>query len=138
MRSLIPLSLLLTIFDYPVYGLVFPFDIRFAGDATSSLTRRSSAPLRDIGNAQYVGNISVAGVTVPVLLDTGRCVESKALRSRLPTNDIASSDLWVNFPDTVPLSNMKDTGTAVTLTYAVGKAAGMWQSTSTRAYPNRV
>ncbi|KAF8195465.1 aspartic peptidase A1 [Pholiota molesta] len=106
MRSLIPLSLLLTIFDCPVYGLVFPFDIRFAGDATSSLTRRSSTPLRNIGNAQYVGNISVASVTVPVLLDTG------------------SSDLWVNFPGTAPLSSMKDTGSSVTLTYAVGKAAG--------------
>ncbi|KAF9483493.1 aspartic peptidase A1 [Pholiota conissans] len=106
MRSLIPLSLLLTIFDYPVYGLIFPFDVRFAGDATTSLTRRSSAPLRNIGNAQYVGNISVAGTTLPVLLDTG------------------SSDLWVNFPGTVPTSNMKDTGASVTLSYAVGKAAG--------------
>lgn len=72
MRSLITLSLVLTIFDSHVNALSFPFDVRFAEPA-SSIARREISPIRNIGNAQYVSNVTVAGVTLPVLLDTGRC-----------------------------------------------------------------
>lgn len=105
MRSLIPLSLLLTVFDTPVHGIVFPFHVRFSNPNSSPLQRRSPIPVSDIGNAQYVSNITVAGVKLPVLLDTG------------------SSDLWAHFPGTVPTA-MNDTGKSITLSYAVGNAAG--------------
>ena len=72
MRSFISLSLVLTIFDSHVNALSFPFDVRFAEPAPS-ITRREVSPIRNIGNAQYVSNVTVAGVTLPVLLDTGRC-----------------------------------------------------------------
>ncbi|KDR82582.1 hypothetical protein GALMADRAFT_237974 [Galerina marginata CBS 339.88] len=106
MRSLIPLSLLLTIFYAPVHGLTFPFHVRFSDPTSSPLTRRSPIPIGNIGNAQYVSNITVAGVSLPVLLDTG------------------SSDLWVHFPGTVPTANMNDTGNSISLSYAVGKTNG--------------
>lgn len=38
------------------------------------------------------------------------------------TDALVSSDLWAAFPKDQP--NSQDTGTAVTLAYAVGKAAG--------------
>lgn len=79
MRSLIPLSLLLTIFDTPVHGIVFPFNVQFRNpNPPSALQRRSPIPINDIGNAQYVSNITVAGVTLPVLLDTGRLADYEA------------------------------------------------------------
>ncbi|KIM43280.1 hypothetical protein M413DRAFT_444096 [Hebeloma cylindrosporum] len=110
MRSLIPLSLLLTIFDPAVNALKFPFEVRFPHPTpSSSLNRRSPLPVRNIGNAQYVSNITLAGQTLPVLLDTG------------------SSDLWAHFANTIPTA-MTDTGTSVTLSYAVGKAAGNVQT----------
>jgi len=75
MRSLIPLSLLLTIFDTAVNALKFPFEVRFPHPTPSlSLNRRTPLPVRNIGNAQYVSNITLAGQTLPVLLDTGRFV----------------------------------------------------------------
>ncbi|CAA7262971.1 unnamed protein product [Cyclocybe aegerita] len=104
MRSLIPLSLLLTVLDTPVHAAVFPFTVRFGHPAPSSLHRRAPVPIGNTGNAQYVSNITIGGVTLPVLLDTG------------------SSDLWVHFPKEVP--TMTDTGTEVSLSYAVGKATG--------------
>ncbi|KAF8903100.1 aspartic peptidase domain-containing protein [Gymnopilus junonius] len=107
MRSLIPLSLLLTIFDTPVHAIVFPFHVRFGNPSPSSaLQRRSPVPIKDIGNAQYVSNLTIAGVTLPVLLDTG------------------SSDLWVHFPNSPPTSSMTDLGKSITLAYAVGNAPG--------------
>jgi len=51
-----------------------------------------------------VSNITLAGVTVPVILDTG------------------SSDLWVSFPGTPPTTT--DTGKSLSLSYAVGSASG--------------
>ena len=125
MRSLIPLSLLLTIFDTPVHGIVFPFHVKFGNPSPSSgLQRRSPITVNNIGNAQYVSNLTVAGVTLPVLLDTGRCARLQAANSYANMHAIPSSDLWVHFRDTPPVSNMKDLGKSITLAYAVGKAPG--------------
>ncbi|KAG6829511.1 hypothetical protein H0H92_004313 [Tricholoma furcatifolium] len=104
MRSPLPLALLLTIFD-ATNAIRIPFDIFTSSTSTSSLLRRDSdLPVNNIGNAQYVGNITVGGVQARVLLDTG------------------SSDLWINFPDQQPSST--DLGKAITLAYAVGSAEG--------------
>ncbi|KAF4617111.1 hypothetical protein D9613_005969 [Agrocybe pediades] len=112
MRSLLPLSLFLTLFDTTVYAYVFPFHVQFPRtDSTSSLTRRTPLNVSNIANAQYVSNITLGGVTLSVLLDTG------------------SSDLWVHFPKTVPTDQMTDTGKSITLSYAVGEASGNVQTT---------
>jgi len=104
MHSLIPLSLLFTVFHPLVNAVILPFKVRFDNDL-SSLRRRDPIPIGNTGNAQYVSNITIGGTTLPVLLDTG------------------SSDLWVHFGSSSP-SSMKDTGKQVTLSYAVGKATG--------------
>jgi hypothetical protein len=73
MHSLIPLSLLYSIV-HSVNAITVPFEVR-TGDSlspTTSLTRRGSIPIGNTGNAQYVSNITLGGVTMPVLLDTGR------------------------------------------------------------------
>jgi hypothetical protein len=73
MRSLVPLSLLLTIFHTTVNALILPFEVRTGNDiSTSSLRRRDPTRIGNTGNAQYVSNITLGGVTLPVLLDTGR------------------------------------------------------------------
>lgn len=74
MRSLLPLSLLV-LFNTPVYGVILPFYVRF-NDDPSTLQRRgpSVIPISNTGNAQYLSNITVGGVQLPVLLDTGRYV----------------------------------------------------------------
>lgn len=74
MRSLIPLSLLLTVFDLSVHAFVFPFHVHIGGVNPNSLSRRAPLPIRNIGNAQYVSNITLAGQQLQVLLDTGRSV----------------------------------------------------------------
>jgi len=56
----------------------------------------------DVGNAQYVADISVGGTKLSVMLDTG------------------SSDLWVT--GNIPTTN--DLGRTVSVTYAVGQATG--------------
>ncbi|KAF8158194.1 aspartic peptidase A1 [Crassisporium funariophilum] len=112
MRSLIPLSLLIAVFDSPVQAAIFPFHVRIGHPTPSSLKRRDNLPIHNTGNAQYVSNITLGGVELPVLLDTG------------------SSDLWVTFPtNEVPTAQLKDTGKSVTLAYAVGKAGGHVQTT---------
>jgi hypothetical protein len=70
MHSLIPLSLLFAIV-HSVNAVIVPVEVRFGNSATS-LHRRSATPIGNIGNAQYVSNITLGGVTMPVLLDTGR------------------------------------------------------------------
>ncbi|CAK5270493.1 unnamed protein product [Mycena citricolor] len=67
--------------------------------------RRSAAPISNNGNAAYISNITLGGVTVPVILDTG------------------SSDLWVTFQGSPPAAS-KDTGKSLALNYAVGSASG--------------
>ncbi|KAF5382465.1 hypothetical protein D9615_002732 [Tricholomella constricta] len=110
MRSLVPLVLLLTIFD-ATYAIKVPFEIRTTNTPSSHLARRSAnLPVDNNGNAQYIGNMTLGGVGVRVLLDTG------------------SSDLWVAFPKAQPSST--DLGKTVTLSYAVGQASGHVHSTT--------
>ncbi|KAF9013318.1 aspartic peptidase A1 [Cyathus striatus] len=114
MPSLIPLSLLLLLFQSSVHAVRVPFQIRATHIRTSTtqLAKRASPiPISNTGNAQYVSNITLGGIELPVLLDTG------------------SSDLWVHFPDNTP-SNLTDTGKSITLSYAVGKAEGNVQTTT--------
>lgn len=63
-----------------------------------------SIPVSNTHNAQYISNITLGGVEVPVLLDTG------------------SSDLWVHFIGDQPQA--QELGTTVNLRYAVGRASG--------------
>jgi hypothetical protein len=111
MRSfIIPLSLISAIFD--CYALVsalkFPSEIR-ADSPSHSLSRRGSLnetiALTNTGNAQYIANVTIAGQQVRVIIDTG------------------SSDLWVNFPSTVP-TDITDTSKSLSLDYAIGSASG--------------
>jgi len=102
MRSFIPL-LFLTALDVALAG-----SVRFTVHTSSTPPRhrlgRRTVPIANNGNAAYVSNITLAGVTVPVILDTG------------------SSDLWVSFPGTPPSTT--DTGNSLSLSYAVGSASG--------------
>lgn len=111
MHSLIPLSLLLTVFNAHVYALRAPLEIRTDVEPSTQLARRTDTliPLDNKGNAQYIANITLGGTQVRVMLDTG------------------SSDLWVNFPGTVPTT--KDMGKSLTLSYAIGAASGQISST---------
>lgn len=72
MRSLIPLTLLIAVFHTPVRAVIFPVNIQVNRNPSPSLSRRTPVPIGNIGNAQYVSNITLAGVQLPVLLDTGR------------------------------------------------------------------
>ncbi|TFK70925.1 acid protease [Pluteus cervinus] len=107
MHSLIPLSLLLFLpLQSYAFGVHFEVRVTHPSGNHARLSKRANAtiPISNTGNAQYVANITLGGVQLPVLLDTG------------------SSDLWVHFPGTPP--STKDTGKATTLAYAVGKAHG--------------
>ncbi|KIY46723.1 acid protease, partial [Fistulina hepatica ATCC 64428] len=63
----------------------------------------TSVSISNNGNAVYTANVTLGGVSVRLLLDTG------------------SSDLWVSFPDETP--NTNSTGKSLTLAYAVGSAS---------------
>lgn len=119
----LPLSLLLLVFS--VNAIIVPFKVRFSNGAPhTSLNRRTPTLISNIGNAQYVSNITLGGVTVPVLLDTGR-YEQKYLRARWISNLlnlIRSSDLWSAFPEDQP--SITDLDESVSLSYAVGKVTG--------------
>ncbi|GLB38616.1 putative peptidase A1 family protein [Lyophyllum shimeji] len=108
-RFLIPLALLLTILD-ATHGIKVPFQIRTGNHAATRLARRSTIPVANNGNAQYIGNMTLGGVQARVLLDTG------------------SSDLWASFQNAQPTGT--DLGKAVSLAYAVGKAAGNVHATT--------
>ncbi|KAL0565110.1 hypothetical protein V5O48_016923 [Marasmius crinis-equi] len=118
MRSFIPLSLLFLVADYS-FAVTIPFKVLLPTEEQHVAARRSnsrimrrgtgSMGLQNIGNAQYVTNITLGGVDMAVLLDTG------------------SSDLWVNFPSTAPSS--KDLGKSLSLAYAIGSASGRIRST---------
>ncbi len=67
----LPFSLALLVIS--ANAIRVPFEIRISNDGPStSLTRRAPTPVTNTGNAQYVSNITLGGVTLPVLLDTGR------------------------------------------------------------------
>ncbi|KAF6755779.1 aspartic peptidase domain-containing protein [Ephemerocybe angulata] len=87
---LLPLSLLLLVVEH-VHASRIPFIIN-----ANELSRRDPVSVGNTGNAQYVANITVAGNSVPVLLDTG------------------SSDLWVYFSQQpADPSSITDTGKKV-------------------------
>ncbi|KAJ6585305.1 acid protease [Mycena capillaripes] len=103
MHSLIPLSLFLTVLDV-VHALKVPFQVRTSTSTPAHRLGRRSVPISNNGNAAYISNLTLAGTTVSVILDTG------------------SSDLWVKFPGTPPSTT--DTGKSLSLSYAVGSASG--------------
>lgn len=75
MRSLVPLRLFLTVFTFAAitYALKVPIDVQISPNS-KRLERRAPIPVVDTGNAQYSANITIGGVQVRVLLDTGRSV----------------------------------------------------------------
>ena len=81
MRSLIPLSLLLTTLDLSVNvnAAIFPLHAR-SGLSPVDLRPRGSAStiqnITGISNVQYVTNLTIAGVELTVSLDTGRFVKA--------------------------------------------------------------
>jgi hypothetical protein len=112
MRSLIPLSLVLTLLDvYPAGAVSFPFNIHVKtpsnhlerrANVSSQTTSNNSIPIANSHNAEYISNITLGGQTIAVMLDTG------------------SSDLWVTGNNI----QATDTGKSATLSYAVGQAKG--------------
>ncbi|PCH39890.1 acid protease [Wolfiporia cocos MD-104 SS10] len=109
MRSLLPFALLCLLLDARfANALTFPVRTRTASQrrSGSGLHSRSNndtlLPVKNTQNSEYISNITLGGREIPVLLDTG------------------SSDLWVT--GTVP--NTNDLGKSVSLSYAVGDAAG--------------
>ncbi|KAF7364913.1 Aspartic peptidase A1 [Mycena venus] len=103
MHSLIPLSLFLTILDV-VHAIGVPFTVRTSSTSAPNRLGRRAVPITNNGNAAYIANLTLAGTSVSVILDTG------------------SSDLWVHFPGTPPTTT--DTGKGLSLAYAVGSASG--------------
>ncbi|KAJ7914476.1 aspartic peptidase A1 [Mycena leptocephala] len=103
MHSLIPLSLFLTVLDV-VHAVKLPFQVRTSTTPPPHRLGRRAVPIANNGNAAYISNLTLAGTTVSVILDTG------------------SSDLWVSFPGTPPTTT--DTGKSLSLSYAVGSASG--------------
>ncbi|KZT19519.1 acid protease [Neolentinus lepideus HHB14362 ss-1] len=108
MRShLISLSTLLFVVDH-AHAAIFPVQARtrpngiYARADVNASTSSNGIPVQNTHNAEYISNITLGGVSIPVMLDTG------------------SSDLWV--ATNVP--GAKDLGKSVTLSYAVGQAAG--------------
>ncbi|KAJ3553823.1 hypothetical protein NP233_g12560 [Leucocoprinus birnbaumii] len=105
------LSFSIALFIVSVNAIRLPIDIVYSNDApASSLVRRSPTAISNTGNAQYVSNITLGGVTVPVMLDTG------------------SSDLWASFPGSQP--SVTNLGSSVSIGYAVGEVSGSISATT--------
>ncbi|OSD07489.1 acid protease [Trametes coccinea BRFM310] len=105
MRShLSVLSLLLSLLAAHVRALTFNVNVRQRAAAVlaARANGQNAVPVANTHNSEYIANITLGGRQIPVLLDTG------------------SSDLWV----TGSVPNAKDVGKSVSLSYAVGKAAG--------------
>lgn len=122
MRCSIVLSFLFALSN-SCYAVHLPFHVQF--DRSSSSIGARSIPIYNNGNAQYIANVTLGGVIVPVMLDTGRCAIT-APPHKLILNQrkkLVSSDLWVNFPDTTPSTT--DLGKSLSLGYAVGSASGL-------------
>ncbi|OJA17759.1 hypothetical protein AZE42_04864 [Rhizopogon vesiculosus] len=106
MHSLTSLSFISSLCSLSVLALRIPFDVRVETSATHHFPRQSSSngivPIGNTQNSFYFTNITLGGQNISVMLDTG------------------SSDLWV----TGSVSGAKDTGDSLTLSYAVGTAAG--------------
>lgn len=115
-------SFLLSLASLSVRAVSLPFTVR--SDTTHRhLPRQSSTtaivPVGNTQNAFYYSNITLGGRQISVMLDTGRygplfiCLPHSSL--------VNSSDLWV----TGSVPGAQDTGKSLTLSYAVGNAAGM-------------
>ncbi|KAH7927809.1 acid protease [Leucogyrophana mollusca] len=111
MHSLISLSFvfLLCLKCSPsAFAVKIPFHVHStpSGHTSVNVARQSSSnstiPVGNTQNAFYYSNLTLGGRSISVMLDTG------------------SSDLWV----TGSVPNAQDTGKSVTLSYAVGTAAG--------------
>lgn len=105
-----------------VHAVNFSVRVRssFASDTLQARDSNTTIPVHNTHNAEYIANITLGGREIPVLLDTGRYV--RIYRSQLwcLMSIGISSDLWV----TGDVPNTKDLGKAVSVTYAVGTAAG--------------
>lgn len=90
MRSLIPLSLLLTILDssVSVNAAKFPLDARYGPALRPRGSASTMLNITSLSNIQYVIDVIVAGVKSAVSLDTGRFVKlilmSQPSSSKLP------------------------------------------------------
>lgn len=109
MHSFITLSFICSLCSLSVIALRIPFDVHVETPASHPNThfprQSSSNGIVSVGNTQnsfYYTNITLGGQNISVMLDTG------------------SSDLWV----TGSVSGAIDTGDSLTLSYAVGTAAG--------------
>lgn len=117
MRSLLLIHSFLSLVSLSVLAVSIPFTVR------SHIPRQSSTsgvvPVGNTQNAFYYSNITLGGRQISVMLDTGRYIP---LFSRLARPSfVNSSDLWV----TGSVPGAQDTGKSLTLSYAVGNAAGM-------------
>lgn len=86
MRSLISLSLLLTILDLSinyVNAAIFPLHARSGPPLRPRGSASTVQNITSLGNVQYVTNITVAGVELSVSLDTGRFVKFILMSQRL-------------------------------------------------------
>jgi hypothetical protein len=88
MRTLTQLCLSLVLLDFTslcCYALRVPFDVRSGSVSppSFSLGRRAPISVINTGNAQYSANMTIGGVAVRVLLDTGRFVRVKTAAQNL-------------------------------------------------------
>lgn len=130
MRSFIPLSLLSLLQVSSTFAVRFPFRVRTdpalrpRHDLHARANGSEGIKVTNTQNVQYIGNISLGGSQFDVVLDTGRLatLPSQLTGGLGPDRScfLHSSDLWV--AGTVP--NSQDTGTSVTLSYAIGQANG--------------
>ncbi|KAI0357462.1 aspartic peptidase A1 [Trametes cingulata] len=104
MRSLLPVLSLLALLAAHARALNFNVNVRqrAAQVLAARAAGQNAVPVANTRNSEYIANITLGGRQIPVLLDTG------------------SSDLWV----TGSVPNAKDVGKSVSLSYAVGNAAG--------------
>ncbi|KAI6151376.1 aspartic peptidase domain-containing protein [Pisolithus thermaeus] len=110
MHSILLRGLVCSLCSLPVFALKIPFSAHTSPQTRGlpparAARQSSSSHVLSVGNTQnsfYYTNITLGGQTISVMLDTG------------------SSDLWV----TGSVLNAQDTGKSLTLSYAVGNAAG--------------
>ncbi|KAH7885424.1 aspartic peptidase domain-containing protein [Phlebopus sp. FC_14] len=109
MHSFITRSFVYSLCSLSAFAVKIPFSVNVAnarGRPNTHVVRQSSSsgslPVGNTQNAFYYSNITLGGRTISVMLDTG------------------SSDLWV----TGSVPGAQDTGESLTLSYAVGNAAG--------------
>lgn len=93
--KIIPLSLLSLLFCHVstlVSAVRLPVQARSVKRSVTSpgnrLGRRASvagiSTITNTHNAEYIANITLGGKSIPVMLDTGRCVQSVCRRARGP------------------------------------------------------